>query len=180
VKIEDVIAERITKGREELGLTQAQVGEQLGAYLGEPWPRQAVSSAEKGVRAFRASELIAFALVLGRNVEALIEPPPEVDHVTIGDGPPLDSRHLRVAASTTASANEDLRELAEKMMQLRRVFPGLAEDVKQARHLMEAAYRELWTAISGRGGIEISEEELRERQPKYIPGHFRKPQAGTP
>lgn len=155
LRIEDVIGRRIAEGREELKLTQAQIGEQVGRYLGKPWPRQAVSNAEKGGRSFGAADLVALSLVLGCTIETLLEPPPDVESVLIGDGPPLDSRHLRAAAST----NSDLKQLAEVMTELRHTFPDLTGDVRRSHLLMERAYRELWTAIRGRG-IEADEEAL--------------------
>lgn len=160
MRIEDVIGQRVAEGRDELGLTQAQIGEAIGEYLGKPWSRQAVSAAEKGDRAFGAAELVALSLVLGCTIETLLEPPPEADNVTIGDGPPLDSRHFRIPTST----NSDLADLAEVMTELRHKFPALADDVKQSRALMERAYRELWTAIRGRG-IEVAEEQLAAERP---------------
>jgi transcriptional regulator with XRE-family HTH domain len=44
VKIEQVIGERIRELREGLGISQAELGNRLPL----PWPRQAVSAAEKG------------------------------------------------------------------------------------------------------------------------------------
>lgn len=155
MRIEDVIGRRIAEGRDELGLTQAQLGEELAKYLGRPWPRQAVSNAEKGGRAFGAADLVALSLALGCTIETLLEPPPGVEQVMIGAGPPLDSRHFRVTTST----NSDLKELADLMTDLRHEFPKLSDDLVRARSLMERAYRELWTAVRGRG-IEVSEEQL--------------------
>jgi transcriptional regulator with XRE-family HTH domain len=107
VRIEDVIGYWITRGREETGMTQAQIGEALGEHLDKPWPKQAVSAAEKGRRAFTAAELVAFALVLGATLESLLEPPPDVNAVDLGNGPTLDARHLRTAAAT----NSDLASI---------------------------------------------------------------------
>lgn len=157
MRIEDVIGQRLLEGRKELEMTQAQIGEELGRYLGKPWPRQAVSAAENGDRAFTAPEIVAFAMVLGCTIETLLEPPAGVDEVTLGDGPPLDSRHFRAAAAT----NSDLADLAAAMTELRHAFPELQTHVGHTRDLMEATYRKLWTAVRGRG-IDVAEDEVAE------------------
>lgn len=155
MRIEDVIGHWITQGRQDTGMTQAQIGDELGKYLGKPWPRQAVSAAEKGRRSFTAAELVAFAVVLGCNVEKLIEPPEDVSAVTLSEGPPLDSRHLRAAAAT----NTDLKELLKVIQELRRAAPDLRDRTYQVQRLVDSAARELWTAARGRG-IEVTEERL--------------------
>lgn len=63
--VEQTIGQKIRTRREVLGLTQEELGVRLGTYLTRPWPRQAVSVAEKGGRDFRAAELVALAQVLG-------------------------------------------------------------------------------------------------------------------
>lgn len=155
MRIEDVVAQRIAEGRAELQLTQAQLGERLGEYLGEPWPRQAVSAAEKGERAFRAAELVAFALVLGCPIESLLEPPLEVEAVLL-DGKPVDSRNLRSATGT----NSDLAELGDLMTQLRYALRARQQETKADTRLMERAYRSLYDAVKGRG-LQVVEEQLR-------------------
>ena len=77
-----VVGEQITRAREDVGMSQAQLGDELGRLLGKPWPRQAVSQAEKGRRSFNAAELVAFAAALGRSVESLLVPPANVPTVT--------------------------------------------------------------------------------------------------
>jgi transcriptional regulator with XRE-family HTH domain len=73
-RIEHVIGVRMYERREELGLTQEQVGEGLGGLLDKPWSRQAVSAAEKGNRAFTAAELVAIAWTLRTTVSWLLTP----------------------------------------------------------------------------------------------------------
>lgn len=150
MRIEDVIGRRIAEGRGELKLSQGQLGEQLGQHLGKPWTRQAVSAAEAGDRAFTAAELAAFALVLGCTVEALLEPPADVDAVTLSDGPPVDSRWFRSVGAT----NADLQGLAEHMFVVR-------NDARELHREVEQAYRRMYTALRGRG-IEAQEEARRE------------------
>lgn len=162
MRIEDVIGHRITVARAATGMKQEQIGEKLGAHLGKAWPRQAVSAAEKGRRAFTAAELVAFAMVLGCTIESLLEPPADVQQIELGGDPPLDSRHLR---SATAS-NDDLKDLIAAMSELRRAVPEIrlaVNDVeghaKTVERLMNVAVRELWTTARGRG-IDADQEEL--------------------
>lgn len=61
---EELVGQRVAEIRDRLGMTQQQLGEHLGPLLGRPWPRQTVSAAEKGKRAFTAAELVALAHVL--------------------------------------------------------------------------------------------------------------------
>lgn len=80
VKIEQVIGERIRELREGLGISQAELGNRLPL----PWPRQAVSAAEKGRRAFAAAELANFATTLGVGIADLVgeaDGRPNVDYV---------------------------------------------------------------------------------------------------
>lgn len=72
MKIEEAIGANMARLREEAGLSQKQLGEALGAYLGKTWTRQAVSAAEKGRRAFTAAELVSLALVLRTSMDFLL------------------------------------------------------------------------------------------------------------
>lgn len=74
MRLEDAIGWNVARLREAAGLSQAQLGEALGAYLGKPWSRQAVSAAEKGRRAFTAAELVSLALVLKASLDHLLLP----------------------------------------------------------------------------------------------------------
>lgn len=160
MRIEDVIARWITEGREVSGMTQVQLGERLGEILGKPWPKQAVSAAEKGRRAFTAAELVAFAVALGCNVETLLQPPMDVDEVTLSDGPPVKSGYLRTIAAT----NTDLADLVTSMERLREVLVNTrrkAADTDKMTMLAQAklaqAFQDLHAALRGRG---LAEEWL--------------------
>lgn len=61
--IEQVIGANITRLRGDQ--SQAALGAKLGELLGKPWSRQVVWQAEKGGRAFAASDLIALTVALG-------------------------------------------------------------------------------------------------------------------
>lgn len=74
MRIEEIVGRRVRGRREELGLSQAQLGKLIGGHLGRDWPRQAVSAAEKGQRSFGIAEMTALADVLGASIGDLIEP----------------------------------------------------------------------------------------------------------
>jgi hypothetical protein len=72
------------------GLLQAELGKDLGEYLGKTWPRHAVWAAERGQRAFTAAELRALVEVFHlHGVDELFTPPLGVDTVELGGGKPL-------------------------------------------------------------------------------------------
>lgn len=159
MKIEKIIGYWLVQGRTELGLTQADVGERLGEYLGKPWARQSISAAEKGDRAFTAAELVAFAMVFGSTVETLIEPPPGVDSVDLGGEQPLDARHLRITTST----NTDLAGLLHSMQQVRDQVPNVQNQVRELDALVRRAARDAWDAARGRGLQVADEQKQKER-----------------
>jgi len=68
MRIQDVIASNVRKAREEVGLTQKDLGGEIGRWLRKPWPRQTASLLESGRRAFTAEELLAVALVLEKPI----------------------------------------------------------------------------------------------------------------
>lgn len=147
MRIEDVIGRWITEGREQTGMTQTQLGNRLGELLGKPWPRQAISAAEKGRRAFPAAELVAFAVALGCNVENLLEPPIDVQEVTLLDGPPLASNRLRAVAAT----NTDLADCVTSMQRLRQAWSELGNKFRVVDMKIGVAYQDLGSALRGRG-----------------------------
>ena len=62
--IETLVGSRIAALREHRGLSQAQLGDALGAHLPKRWPRQTVHTAERGLRKLGVAELYAIAVVL--------------------------------------------------------------------------------------------------------------------
>jgi transcriptional regulator with XRE-family HTH domain len=74
VRVEEVVGARVRDIRDSQGMTQAQLGQAIGELLGKPWPRQTVSLAEQGGRAFTAVELVAIARALGVYVGHLFTP----------------------------------------------------------------------------------------------------------
>src|SRR3954452_11836691 len=86
MKPEEMVGQRILEIRERLGMTQQQLGELLGELLGKPWPRQTVSAAEKGKRAFTAAELVALAIVLRTQANRLLLAPMELEQLEMPGG----------------------------------------------------------------------------------------------
>jgi transcriptional regulator with XRE-family HTH domain len=72
---QEAVGRRIYEIRTGLGMTQEQVGERLEHYLGRPWPKQAISQAERGLREFDVTELLAFSMVLVTSVADLVRAP---------------------------------------------------------------------------------------------------------
>jgi transcriptional regulator with XRE-family HTH domain len=81
MRVEEAIGRQIAHLRAQRQLSQADLGEALGRYLGKPWSRQAVHQAERGQRSFTAAELTALALVLDTAVQALFRA--EDDHIEL-------------------------------------------------------------------------------------------------
>jgi len=109
MKVEQVVGRRMAEVRELNGITQAQLGEQLGELLrdeGRPWSRQAVSHAEQGGRSFTAVEIVGIAYVLGVPVDRLLTPPHNVDLVRMPSGRELSRRQLVAAAMPRSTARE--------------------------------------------------------------------------
>jgi transcriptional regulator with XRE-family HTH domain len=75
MKTAEVVGYRIREARKSLTMSQAQLGEALGDWLGKAWFPQAVSEAEKGRRAFTAEEILVIAHVLARPVAWFFIPP---------------------------------------------------------------------------------------------------------
>jgi transcriptional regulator with XRE-family HTH domain len=86
LRIEEIVGDRVRARRDELGWTQAELGERVGQHLGATWSRQSVSAAEKGKRAFPVAELVAFAHVLDVTISYLLMPPPNIDKVETAPG----------------------------------------------------------------------------------------------
>jgi transcriptional regulator with XRE-family HTH domain len=111
VRVEEVVGRRVREIRDGQGMTQEQLGQEIGKLLGKPWPRQTVSAAEAGRRAFTAVELVVLARALGVYVGNLFTPPiDEAGAIELGPGVHLDKEdvlaalfeRMDVAASRTA------------------------------------------------------------------------------
>jgi transcriptional regulator with XRE-family HTH domain len=104
VRVEEVIGQRMHDARERQGMTQEELGRKIGERLGREWPRQAVSSAERGGRTFGAAEMVAIAAALGTSVGNLLLPPRGLDEVELPGG--TMSRTELVAAAVHAMSTD--------------------------------------------------------------------------
>lgn len=120
-RIEKVIGENLRTRRLALQpLTQEQVADKVGKLLDASWSRQTVYVAEKGGRSFTASELLALALVLGTNVEALFRPPLEADEIALPSGRALTRDELTYSRVEEESLDARLYEMRKTLRELQR------------------------------------------------------------
>jgi transcriptional regulator with XRE-family HTH domain len=116
VRIEELIGRNVKQAREEAGLSQRQLGEQLG------WFPQAVSAAEKGRRDWVAEDLVNVAWALRRPVAYFFRVPEGASPWDILDSNP-NLIHLEwVSGETTAtrSPEEIAAEIARLTKELQR------------------------------------------------------------
>lgn len=100
--ISEVIGMRIQAQRVTHEWSQAHLGVLVGARLGREWSRQAVSAAEKGKRAFTASEIVALADALGVTVPWLMTPPANADVIELAPGVALGVDLARLLSGESA------------------------------------------------------------------------------
>lgn len=132
--IEQVIGENIKKRRTELGMSQSELGREVGMYFGTDWPAQTVSAAEKGRRQFIAAEVMVLSLILHCRIQDLFTPDPPVaikltehystspDYSTPLDSGGITDEVLRKRFSETRALlrgakgqSEQIQDLAEKL-----------------------------------------------------------------
>lgn len=119
LNVQQLVGHRIREVRERESITQEQLGRDLGPLLGREWARQAVSTAERGERAFTATELVAIAYVLGTSVGWLLTPP--VSHregVELPGGQMIDRPQMVRAATSSASSQQVFLEMHETIRNL--------------------------------------------------------------
>lgn len=121
MRIENVVGYWLTEFREQSGRSQTAIGVELGKHLDKPWPRQAVSAAENGRRAFTAAELVAFAVVLDCSVADLVTPPPNVASIELSTKPGL----VVIATHTAGSPGvSDLAAIRDQIASIKAAFPA--------------------------------------------------------
>ena len=120
MRIEEIVGKRVQAKREELGWSQAELGQRLGKHLGSSWSRQSVSAAEKGKRAFPVAEMVAFAHVLDVTISYLLMPPPDVLEVELTPGGAADRAVIMgttLPFKGTDSSGEKYLETAQTFLQ---------------------------------------------------------------
>jgi transcriptional regulator with XRE-family HTH domain len=125
--------------REDQGMTQEQLGQEIGELLGKPWPRQTVSHAEAGRRAFTALELVALARALNVYVGHLFTPSIEGSPVTIelSPGVQLDAKQAMEAMFERMDVAAAQAALQTLIQSARAVATGAAGIEGNARFLLD-------------------------------------------
>ena len=83
MEITELVGSKVRHRRQQLDISQQELGAKVGEYLGEQWSRQAVSAAEKGGRAFAITEVAAFAAALDTSVRELLMPDPRTHQIEL-------------------------------------------------------------------------------------------------
>lgn len=125
VRAEEYVGQRIRERREELGMSQTDLGQRLAEYLGRQWTRQAVSAAEQGKRAFTAAELVAIAHVLDTRPARLVTPPIELKEVELPGGPV----RVRAMVDDVGVADKTLGDMYDQLLVLRRQIIQIRDSV---------------------------------------------------
>jgi transcriptional regulator with XRE-family HTH domain len=133
-----IVGTNLRRAREGAGLSQRAFGESVGRLLnadGTPWPRQTVSAAEHGDRAFNVTEVMAFALITRRNPEWFLtprEPWAEIDF------PGASVSWLDVSRSSTEADGPTRMELAGAIEMLAERSSAAADHLHGAIDELEA------------------------------------------
>jgi hypothetical protein len=140
VKLEKMIGAQVAAARDGK-MTQAELGERVGRYLGKQWSRQTVSAAEKGGRAFTALELLALSTELDVPLSSLLSPVgDEADGVVeTPGGIPIPVARLLPGSGSDAMQGEIRlpEEQGATKAQARAIF-ALAESVDRAADALMA------------------------------------------
>jgi transcriptional regulator with XRE-family HTH domain len=129
VRVEELVGRRVREIREAKGMTQEQLGLEIGTMLGKPWPRQTVSAAEGGRRAFTAVELVVLARALSVYVGQLFIPPVDAPgSIELGPGVQLGEQEMMEALfgrMDVAAARGALQLLIRSAQSLDTVSSGI-------------------------------------------------------
>lgn len=153
MRVEEVVGRRIREAREAQDITQEDFGKTLGRLLGKPWPRQAVSAAEKGQRAFTAAELVGIAVALGRDVADMFRLPADSETLTMPSGEVLTGRDVRgsVAPVEADEVREILRDFIRSADQMQRVGFHTAQRARQLHDTVDRLLTQTATRGEGEG-----------------------------
>jgi transcriptional regulator with XRE-family HTH domain len=142
-RIEEVIGENVRARREAMQMSQTELGRELQGHLPKAWERQAVSSAEKGRRAFTAAELLALARVLDCGVVDLLEARSLVQIDVAGPAYSPDSLKGLVAPGASGSGTDVESRLFDA-----------AVDLQTAIRSLESSYATLIARVRGEIGAD--------------------------
>lgn len=139
---QQLVGRRLAEIRESRGMSQADLGQELGKLLKRPWPRQTVSAAEKGERAFTATELLALAWILETPVEQFLIAPSDVRAIVMPSGMTIDAESMRRAVRPAVESEwDDLLSAADR---LNTAVRDAAGNVQRAAHMARDLRQELY------------------------------------
>jgi len=134
-----VIGHNVRIRRERLGLSQAELGQQIGHYTGSPWTRQQVFNAEKGGRSFTATEVAGVSLATGLVPALLFQPPPEAVIVELAEGHNVDSGWLSGPADLPAAVQQAARDANSSLVAIRQAglqYQAITDQVVKAAEVL--------------------------------------------
>lgn len=143
MKTEQAIGEKIAWLRKHRQMTQAGLGEALAQYLGKPWSRQTVHTAEKGGRAFTATELVALALALDAPVPSLFLPFGSNEPVTLPSGHEIDRASFRDLTSPASNVTQQTSNALGALAVVADALRGLDESHKTMGDAIRQGYESL-------------------------------------
>lgn len=140
-RIEQVIGENIKRLREQKGMSQVELGEEVGLLLATKWVPQTVSAAERGKRQFIAAEMVVLADVLDCRIQYLFESP-DASSIKVSDAftftPDFSSRVESLQVN-----DEGLLRMYSKLrislMGVPHLTAALKEDIQRLEALTEHA-----------------------------------------
>jgi transcriptional regulator with XRE-family HTH domain len=163
VRVEEIVGQRIRERREQLELSQAQLGKLIGEHLGRDWPRQAVSAAERGQRAFTVAEMVTLAYVLGVSIGQLLTPPVGTEKIEVAPGVQAERDVLMMALVPAMAADkpqEQLQEVFTRLLRHVRQLSSAADGVQKDMDVMQRLA--VTMAQQERDGLQQSTEEQAE------------------
>lgn len=140
LKIERIVGERIRIAREAMGYSQTELGRRIGEALDKAWPRQAISAAERGERAFTASELFVFGQILRVPVSSFFSPPSGVDEIEVSSGTTYPTSVLDDLRIADNPAQEILYDLERQVDELTEANSRKTEDATRERRTLSTIH----------------------------------------
>jgi transcriptional regulator with XRE-family HTH domain len=153
---EEMIGVRVRLARQEAGLTQAQLGQGMGRYLGSPWSNIVVSLTELGKRNVTPSELVALAAVLKRPVAWFFTLLDEDGGLTLG-GNPLASEGYRALGRPESETGAMLAEFAGELASIQATALDMLARIRHAAEEMARAGIQVPDLLRDDSSVEVVE-----------------------
>jgi len=149
-RIEVVVGQRVRLAREDLRLSQQELGNRIGEVLGRPWSRQQVSDGERGSRDWRIGDLVAVATALNLHLGWFVVPPDPETEVELSKGSrgfttaELQERFLTPSQRNRLDAGAQIHKI------LGEVMPRLASVDEMAKLISSELYDTKTGKVTGR------------------------------